>query len=768
MFEWSLPYSPIWYVVAAIAVACLVVAARRIAISSQLRRWLLFVPRVGVMGALLLVLMNPVRRTEVGLPDQPAIVDFLVDGSRSMALDGPEPRAAAAQRVIQQVEGGLTGPTRPRTLWYRFGRQLSAAADASQLQPIDDSTQLSAALEQLAGRFSRDVPKAIVVFSDGTIEDAERLDEVAAGYRRLQIPVHVFPLGDPRVRGDVAIQDLVVPPRVEANAKVPIRGAVRGQGYSGERVVVNVRSVDRPQAPPVATLPLTLDGGVQPFELVVEASPDLGPLVLEVPPLAGEASERNNRVPFQLAGKSRKLKVIYMEGTGGNEYAWVRDALQEDKDIECLPMVADQQYVQRPRLIRIGDPQRGFPTTREELLQYDCVICSDISLGAFTREQLEWTVELVAERGGGFMMVGGITSFGAGGWDQTAWDKLIPIDMAGGTLGQGWLYHQFSVKIPPDVESHPIWRIVEDPVQNRGVLARMPPFLGTNYMHRLKPAATVLGVSDHPIPGVNAIMPIFACQSYGKGRTFAFAPDTTADWGRYFESRWGEGDNRYFRRFWRNAVRWLTENSEAGNQRVQVAADRVIYRLGQPIQLTAHAFDSEMRETTEYQLTARVRVEDATANGAFAQALAPFQTVLLPVPGQTGYAVTIDSQSLAQSIDLSALDTAVLIPRTLEVTAMHQGKEVGKGRVNVQLLPDSRELDQPQATRATLETLAKATGGQVFQSPEALATELGKLPVTPGDRIVARSPVWDHPLLWTAILGLLAVEWTLRRRAGYG
>jgi len=47
-------------------------------------------------------------------------------------------------------------------------------------------------------------------------------------------------------------------------------------------------------------------------------------------------------------------------------------------------------------------------------------------------------------------------------------------------------------------------------------------------------------------------MPVFACESYGKGRTFAFAPDTTVDWGRFFESQWGEGgDNRYFRRFWR-------------------------------------------------------------------------------------------------------------------------------------------------------------------------------------------------------------------------
>ena len=59
------------------------------------------------------------------------------------------------------------------------------------------------------------------------------------------------------------------------------------------------------------------------------------------------------------------------------------------------------------------------------------IICSDISRGAFTPEQLEWTVELVNKRGGGFVMIGGNRSFGSGGWDQTVWDGLIPVDMSG-------------------------------------------------------------------------------------------------------------------------------------------------------------------------------------------------------------------------------------------------------------------------------------------------------------------------------------------------
>ena len=103
----------------------------------------------------------------------------------------------------------------------------------------------------------------------------------------------------------------------------------------------------------------------------------------------------------------------------------------------------------------------------------------DLTRGAWRRRLSAYTHDI--ERGLAYpflvfrqsdnAMVGGITSFGAGNWDQTVWDKLIPIDMTGGSLGRGWLYQQFRVTIPTESQSHPIWRIVEDPEQNRRVLA---------------------------------------------------------------------------------------------------------------------------------------------------------------------------------------------------------------------------------------------------------------------------------------------------------
>ncbi len=153
-----------------------------------------------------------------------------------------------------------------------------------------------------------------------------------------------------------------------------------------------------------------------------------------------------------------------MEGTGGQEYRFIQDALEEDPNIKCVSMYVDDQYVAQQRLHRVDDPTLGFPTTREELLSYDVVICSDIARASFTPEQLDWTVELVSKRGGGFVMIGGHTSFGSGGWDQTVWDGLIPVDMNGNGPARSEHYDgSFQVVVPPQATEHPIWRIVDEP-----------------------------------------------------------------------------------------------------------------------------------------------------------------------------------------------------------------------------------------------------------------------------------------------------------------
>ena len=232
----------------------------------------------------------------------------------------------------------------------------------------------------------------------------------------------------------------------------------------------------------------------------------------------------------------------------------------------------------------------------------------------------------MGKHGGGFAMIGGNRSFGGGDWDQTVWNGLIPVDMTErGEPDSEFCVHSFKLDIPPEVMNHPIWKIVDDPQRNREILERMPPFFGSNLIDRVKPAATLLARSTGPwnrpisrgqgwpasrsrppgrIPmrpdGSPACPVIFACQVSAAAGRSPCRPTRPGPGAIDFERHWGEGDNRYFRKFWRNVVYWLTEN-RGSNRRLQVETDKVFYRPGQPIEVTARAFDEKLAETDAYQ-----------------------------------------------------------------------------------------------------------------------------------------------------------------------
>jgi hypothetical protein len=100
--------------------------------------------------------------------------------------------------------------------------------------------------------------------------------------------------------------------------------------------------------------------------------------------------------------------------------------------------------------------------------------------------------------------------------------------------------------------------------------------------------------------------------------------------------------------------------------------------------------------------------------------------------------------------------------------AQHQGKELARTFAKVQILPDTRELLQPRARPETLVALAEAADGKVLHTPHELISWLSQLPVNEGNAVITRQPIWDSPVLWLVIVGLLGFEWVLRRLAGYG
>ena len=391
----------------------------------------------------------------------------------------------------------------------------SSKAKQKPLAPTDSDTQLLTALRQVPSRFGRRPPAAIMLFSDGRARDESGVEQLAAQFAKLNVPVHVVPVGDTAKGGDVAIVACVVPPRARRFAEVEVQVFLRSYGYDGRRCEVSLIApsnlegeADKNLAPPV---PVTLHDGFQSVGLSFRTDAKTRKLQVNVSALPDEVSTANNSFKAEVQIDRTKIRLLYVEGSSQplqpvqtgtryevrGPYSDLQKALTEDEDIECVVLAT--QYG-RGRLQRVADTgatntARGFPETVAERSAFDAIILSDIAADTFTEQQLEWLDKWIGQRGGGLLMVGGQRSFKAGGWDETPLAAMLPIEMRG---ENDWLPStQVSVLAEPQALSHPLWTIVTDERQNRDIISQFPSFFGANRWAGVKPNLTrVLAMSN--------------------------------------------------------------------------------------------------------------------------------------------------------------------------------------------------------------------------------------------------------------------------------
>ncbi len=110
----------------------------------------------------------------------------------------------------------------------------------------------------------------------------------------------------------------------------------------------------------------------------------------------------------QVAGKG---KLLFVDQLGGASGRILPDALRT-----------------RGMGLELIEPD-AFPTSLNQLQRYDAVVFQNVPADDIRPSQQDLLVRYVRDLGGGFVMVGGPDSFGAGGWTNTAIDDdLLPVD----------------------------------------------------------------------------------------------------------------------------------------------------------------------------------------------------------------------------------------------------------------------------------------------------------------------------------------------------
>lgn len=240
-----------------------------------------------------------------------------------------------------------------------------------------------------------------------------------------------------------------------------------------------------------------------------------------------------------IAGESWTTHTTHIKGfdsfttsTYGEGIEYIRDALTE---IGIIVDFLPNHYA-----------SVQFPTTLEQLNEYDVVILSDIGANTLmlpedvfvrgNRFPNRFTlIEDYVKQGGAFMMIGGYMSFtgidAKARYGQTEIKDILPIKM---------LDIDDRVEMPQGI--HPV--IEKEHSIFDGIPKEWPFFLGYN--------KTIPGEVGEVLATLNGD-PFIALREYGEGKTAIFSSDCAPHWGPKEFVEWD-----YYNRFWQNVFNWLS------------------------------------------------------------------------------------------------------------------------------------------------------------------------------------------------------------------
>jgi uncharacterized membrane protein len=683
------------------------------------------------MAALLLILLWQPAIMVAELRPQQNIIAVLVDDSRSMAI--ADRGATRESQAVKALEGGVLDQLQKKfqVRLYRADGRLTRVAKLDDLKTAAPApaTRIGDGLNQLAGE-AADLPiGAVVLLSDGA-DNSGGIDlDTISTFRSRRIPVHTVGFGAEQTPNDIEIDDAVVAPRALADSRLSAKISFHQRGFGGQKSIVKVLDGEKVLATKQVTF--ASDGEVQSETLLFNAGP-AGSKTLQfaIDPLPGEENRANNSVARLVNVESSKRRILYVEGEPRWEYKFIRRAEQDDRIVSIASMLRTSEN----KIYRqgIADPKEladGFPSTADELFDYQALIVGSVEVNYFTPAQQELIQQFVDRRGGGLLLLGGRSSLGDGGWGVSKLADLLPVLLP----NKKGTFHRdpATVELTAAGTDSIITQLVEDPSKNAERWKKLPYLMDYQEAGTPKPGAVVLAEMN----GGNRKMPLLITQNYGRGRTAVLA--TSGTW------RWQMSqplEDQTHEEFWQQLLRWLV--TDTPGRVVASVPSQMLFDDGR-VRFSAEVRDKNYLPASDAHVEAHV----LGPGGAAAQ------IEMTPDPNTPGTYHADWTADLPGSY-------------LTEVTASRANEEVGRDVLTFARMDGVAENFHTAQNRDLLEKLSAQTGGRYWK-PE----ELSRLPSEisyseAGITVRDTKDLWNMPVIFLLILLLRSSEWLLRRKWG--
>lgn len=407
---------PVTLALGLVAAALLALTATRFEVMSRLRRAISVLARFALLAIILLCIcgVSTVRTadriTTIAVLDLSESVRRFGSLGGTSLLDTPleSLRAGVARRADDAIavvtfDGRATAVLAPTT-----SRMPTFDAEP----PGADGTNIESALRLARALIPSDAMGRIVVLSDGnqTAGDAGRAARDLSGGSR-PVPIDVIPLTY-ALKDEVYIAGVDAPGSAPSGSTVRLRvslvsmasssGTLRVFGEGSDRALASIPAELEPgESVKIVDVPLG-PGRVHRFRAVFE--PRVG---IDGRPLGDTLTENNAASAFTLTPGAGS--VLILEGQDQPPDSQLARTLREEGlQVEAIParqMLIDPLWLQ----------------------SYDLVILENVGAEEIDERAQSLLADAVRDMGLGLVMVGGLNSFGAGGWRTTALEPVLPV-----------------------------------------------------------------------------------------------------------------------------------------------------------------------------------------------------------------------------------------------------------------------------------------------------------------------------------------------------
>ena len=671
---------------------------------------------------------------------------------------------------------------------YMFDSRLRRTTDLAELSFDGKSSAIGGALQTIAQRYRGRPLAAVLLMTDGCATDTGEQFYDLSGVP----PVFPVVIGDSQSPKDISLANVTVSQTVFEDAPVTIQADIEASGYDGKTVSIELleasgrlverqtRTIRKNDDKQSLQFRLRPDrSGVLFYRLRVkeEVIQDEAADPTEVPP---EATLANNQRSLVVDRGKGPYRILYVTGRPNWEYKFLRRAMSEDDQVQLVGLLRvakrepkydwrgrpgeagnplyrgfdnkDEEQTEQydePVLVRLGtrdeaELRDGFPKTAEELFDYHAVILDDVDAEFFSHDQMELLRRFVAERGGGFLMLGGKDSFQQGRFHRTPIGRILPVHLD--RLPDAEKIFRPQLNLTREGWLQPWARLRDNEQDEQDRLSKMPEFRVLNYVGSIKAGAMVVATigNDPSVSGTSypEQYPALVVQRYGNGRAAALTIGDLWRWGMK-QAELREDMNK----FWRQTLRWLVADVP---NRITLQAIQQHEKVNQPVAFRVRVRDKDFEPLENASVA--INIEASVARDLEVQLTAE------PIVSETGefeavYVPREDGSYMAKAVVTDG-----------------DGLKIGEVEAGWVVDREAQEFRSIKTNRPLLEAIARQTGGRIVDL-DALDSFARSLPHrnAPISEVWIK-PLWDLrgilPAVFVFVLMCFLGEWALRRWKG--